>query len=134
MKNAVIIGSFRKHLPEILSIKLQLESLGISVLSPIDDDVVNPDDEFIVFKTDKTSDPKLLQDGVFEKIKRSNFIVLANIGGYIGRAGTLEIGYAIAHNIDIYTFEPTRDVHISPYCQLLNKIFPQLHLKTLTKT
>lgn len=125
---AVIIGSFRKHLSEIIRIKEQLEKFGVNVLSPIDESVVNPDDEFILFKTDQVTDPKLLQDGVFTKIKRSTFVVVANINGYIGRAGTLEIGYAIAQGITIYTLEPVNDIHLSPYCRLLNEIFPEINL------
>lgn len=125
---AVIIGSFRKHLDEIIEIKNKLEKCGVLILSPIDDDVVNPDDEFILFKSDQVTDPKLLQDSVFNKIKHSTFIVVANIGGYIGRAGTLEIGYAIAHGITIYTLEPVTDVHIAPYCRLITEVFPHCRL------
>jgi hypothetical protein len=109
--------------------------LGVrcTALSPIDDNVVNPDDEFILFKSDKTTDPKLLQDGVFTKIKYSTFVVVANINGYIGRAGTLEIGYAIAHGICICTLEPVEDVHISPYCRLLSEVFPEINVAAIAK-
>jgi nucleoside 2-deoxyribosyltransferase len=127
---SVIIGSFRKHLPEIINIKKQLEKFGVSVLSPIDENVVNPNDEFILFKSDLITDPKLLQDGVFAKIKHSTFVVVANIDGYIGRAGTMEIGYAIANGITIYTLELVNDVHIAPYCRLLSEIFPGINPKS----
>ncbi len=126
----VIIGSFRKHLGEIIKLKQQLEDRHVAVLSPIDEDVVNPNDEFIIFNSDPVSDPKLLQDSVFAKIKRSTFVIVANIDGYLGRAAILEIGYALALGISIYTLEPVEDPHLVPYCRLLSSIFPDIEIDT----
>lgn len=124
--STVIIGSFRKHLSEIISIKNLLELSNIKVLSPVEDKITNPEEEFIFFESDLILDPKFLQDAVFSKIKQSTFVVVANVNGYLGRATTMEIGYAIAEGIPIYTLEPMEDVHISPYSRLLIDIFPAI--------
>jgi hypothetical protein len=124
--STVIIGSFRKHFHEIIELRKELEKLEIAVLSPKDCIITNPYDEFVIFESDSTSDAKLLQDAVFTKIKYSTFVVLANFNDYIGRAATLEIGYAIAHGISIFTLNPVKDVHLKPYCRLLSEIFPSL--------
>lgn len=123
---AVICGSFRKHLPQIITLKKMLEKHKIAVLSPAGDTSINPDEEFILLDTDPVSHPKLLQDSVFAKIRRSSFIVIANIDGYLGKAAILEMGYAIANGIDIYTVETITDPNLHPYCKPLSELFEEI--------
>lgn len=122
----VICGSFRKHLGEIASLKTLLEQRGIRVLSPAGAVAQNPDEEFIILDSDPIQVPKLLQDSVFAKIRRSTFVVIANIDGYLGKAALMEIGYSIANGIDVYTVEPVNDPNLMPYCRTLSDIFPDL--------
>lgn len=122
----VIIGSFRKYFYKIVELIKEVEKLQIKVLSPKDCTIINPDDEFVIFQSDVTSDHKFLQDVVFSKIKISSFVLLANFNDYIGRAATLEMGYAIAHGISILTLRPVKDSHLKPYCRLLTDVFPSL--------
>jgi hypothetical protein len=124
----VISGSYRKHLSQILHLKQHLENQEVAVLSPSGHAAINPTEEFIVLDSDPVSHPKLLQDSVFAKIRRSTFLVVANVGGYLGRAAILEIGYAIAFGITVYTLEPVEDPNLMPYCRLLSEVFPDLEL------
>lgn len=122
----VICGSLRKHLTEIAFIKKLPEEMGIGVLSPRGVVAKNPDEEFILLDSDPIDGPKLLQDSVFAKIRRSTFIVIANIEGYLGNAAIMEIGHATAYGIDIYTTEPVEDPNLIPYCRPISDIFPHL--------
>lgn len=122
----VISGSFRKHLFLIAKLKNELELNYISVLSPVGDVAINPDDEFIILNSDPISHPRLLQDSVFAKIRRSTFLTVANVNGYLGKATILEMGYAIALGISIYTIEAVEDPNLAPYCRLLHDVFPDL--------
>ena len=124
----VISGSFRKHLKEIMLLKKELENAYVTVLSPTGECAVNPDEEFIILDSYPITHPKLLQDSVFAKIRRSTFLVVANFNGYLGKAAILEIGYAVATGISIYTVAPVEDPNLSPYCQLLSEVFPNLDL------
>ena len=124
--SAVISGSFRKHLSQIIRLKQELELCHVTILSPEGNLAVNPNEEFIVLDSDPVSHPKLLQDSVFAKIRRSTFLVVANYDGYIGKATTLEIGYAIALGLSIYVVEPVEDPNISPYCKLIQEVFPNI--------
>ena len=54
--------------------------------------------------------------------------MIANIDGYIGKAALMEIGYAIAHGISVYTIEPVEDPNVSPYCRAVSDIFPDFEL------
>jgi hypothetical protein len=129
----VICGSFRKHLTQIFRLKEELERHHISVLSPAGNAAVNLHEEFIVLDSDPVSHPKLLQDSVFAKIRQSTFIVVANVDGYLGHAAILEMGYATALGITIYTLESIKDPNLTPYCRLLNEIFPHLSLMKTDK-
>ena len=124
--NTVICGSFRKHLPEIVLLKKLLEEKSIGVLSPGGSSAINPSEEFILLDSDPIDNPKLLQDSVFAKIRRSTFIIIANIDGYLGKAALMEIGYAIAQGIDVYTIEPINDPNLRSYCQLISHVFPDV--------
>lgn len=134
MKNApsnpdiytVICGSFRKHLQHIVILKKMLEKHRIGVLSPAGHVSMNPDEEFIILDSDPVSHPKLLQDSVFAKIRRSTFIVIANVGGYLGKAAIMEMGYAISQGIAIYTLEEIHDPNLRPYCNPLSTLFEDI--------
>jgi len=123
----VISGSFRKHLREIMLLKQLLENAHVTVLSPTGNCAVNPHEEFVVLDSDPVTHPKLLQDSVFAKIRRSTFLVVANFDGYLGKAAILEIGYAIATGISIYAIEPVEDPNLSPYCTPISAVFPNIN-------
>lgn len=125
--STVISGSFRKHLHKIVRLKQELERQHVKILSPAGDLAVNPGEEFIVLDSDPVSHPKLLQDSVFAKIRRSTFLVVANFDGYLGRAAVLEIGYALAIGITVYAIEPVEDPNLQPYCRPLQEVFPNIN-------
>ncbi len=120
----VISGSYRKHLKELLKLKSCLEDNYIEVLSPAGETAVNPGDEFVVLQSDPVEDRRVLQDNVFAKIRTSTFLVIANFDGYIGRAATLEMGYAIAQGLMIYSVEDISDPNLEPYCSPLETFLP----------
>lgn len=122
----VISGSFRKHLKEISKLKMALELLGVQVLSPEVCEAINPEDEFAILESDPVDSPELLQPSVFQKIRGSTFLVVANFGGYLGAAATLEIGYSIAVGIKIYALEKIADPNIAPFCTSIFSVFPEL--------
>lgn len=129
----VISGSFRKHLSQIAILKNALEKLSIAVLSPVQCNAVNPDEEFILLDSDPISDPGILQSSVFAKMRRSSFLVLANFDGYIGKAAALEIGFAIAIGLKVYSLEQVSDPNIAPFCSLITDVLPELQPNTINK-
>lgn len=122
----VISGSYRKHLSHLMELKSQLESRGIIVLSPVGTHALNPNEEFVLLNQDPIQDHRLLQDSIFGKMRTASFHVLANVDGYIGNAGLMEVGYAIALGLQILTLEPVNDPNIAPYCRSLEVVFPEI--------
>jgi hypothetical protein len=122
----VISGSYRRHLQELYELKKEIERLGILVLSPVGTFAVNPKEEFIFLDADPICNQRLLQDSIFAKIRSSSFLILANFEGYIGKAASMEVGYALAFGLQILSIEPVEDPNIRPYTQPLQSIYAKV--------
>lgn len=122
--STVISGSYRKHFKEMLEVKQYLLRERIKVLAPVSAGVVNPGEEFVLLDDDPIHDPRILQDSILAKIRESSFLVLANVDGYIGKAATFEMGYAVSQGIQILTLESVEDPNLAGYCRLFSDVFP----------
>ena len=114
-QKTVICGSYRKHLNEIFNLRAMLTGKGVSVLAPLGTCAINPNAPFVVLDSDVTNDPKTLQNTIFEHIRQSDFIVVGNKDGYIGRATAMEIGFALASGKRVYATENVTDPNLKPY-------------------
>lgn len=124
----VISGSYRRHLRELYQLKQEIEKLGILVLSPVGSSALNPEQEFVFLDADPTRDKRLLQDSIFAKIRTSSFLILANFDGYIGKAASIEVGYALAFGLQVLSIALVEDPNIKPYARLINEVFPEFNM------
>lgn len=106
----VISGSFRKHYDDIREMIQQFEGLDIRVLAPKHSEIINPDDEFVFLETDESSCPKTLECEHLNAISQACGLYLCNVGGYIGPASAMELGWARAFGKMVFTKEPCDDV------------------------
>jgi NTP pyrophosphatase (non-canonical NTP hydrolase) len=110
-----ISGSFRKFYPEITNAIDVFSEREIEVLSPAKSKIVDPSAEFVIFESDETTDVKELEDKHLDAISNSDALYVINPGGYVGNSAILEIGYAIALGIPIYTSGPIEDQTLAAY-------------------
>lgn len=112
-KKCVIIGSFRKHINLVNYIVNLFKKNQIEVLSPETCNVINPDDNFVLFDYD----PPILNEGeiqtiVLKKMHIVDFVYLINPEGYLGKSAAFEIGYAFANNLKVFSFEKiSKEMH-----------------------
>lgn len=106
----VISGSFRKHYDYIRELIQQFEGLDIRVLAPKHSKIVNPEDEFVLLETDESIHPKTLECEHLNAISQACALYLCNVGGYIGPASAMELGWARAFGKMIFVKEPCDDV------------------------
>ena len=109
MYYTTISGSLRKFLKEISDYYLEFESHGVKVLSPKISKIKNPDDQFIYFEEDGNKPIKYIEKNHLLNIAQSDFLFVVNPNGYIGNSTLLEIGYALAKNIKIFSSEVFED-------------------------
>lgn len=89
----VISGSFRKHLPDIIELKKQLEMDGIEVLKPNNIDVIDNQEnpEFIKFSGEEEKSEYDLEQEYLEAIFKSDAHIIFNKDGYIGSSALAEL-------------------------------------------
>jgi len=110
----------------MLILKECLQEARIRVLAPVSSEQLNAGEEFIILNADPVSDPRTLQDSIFAMIRTTTFLVVANVGGYLGNAAVLEIGYALAQGNQILTVEPVADPNLGAYTRELGSVFPEI--------
>lgn len=100
--SVVLIGSFGKHMPQIVEAAQTFRRFGYEVLSPpgiasgIAQVKPSSSDDFLVLEADDPVDPKTLQDRVLAKMQRASFVYWVNPDGYIGKSTAWEFGNAHA--------------------------------------
>ena len=112
----VVSGSFRRFFAEIQKTVLAFESLGMAVLSPAASKVINLGEEFAILSTDKTSDPKALEQAHLDAIAKADALYLCNPEGYLGNSSVMELGFALALGKPVFCKEIATDFAIKLFC------------------
>jgi hypothetical protein len=107
----VIIGSFRKHYSEMINVIKLFAENDIEVLSPRISNILNPDEEFVIFDYDpEGASIREIEDLVLKKMHKSNFVYIVNPGGYIGLSASFEIGYCHGNSLRVYAMERSSEL------------------------
>lgn len=108
--NVVISGSFRKHLSEIGIAISNFKKIGLNVLAPNTHITTDKHKDFILLQSDdmrKSAD--VLESDFLKQIKRSDFLYVANVDGYIGLSACTEIGFALINGISVVVAEKIKE-------------------------
>lgn len=98
-----VSGSFRRHLPAIEQAVETLRDLGVVVLSPADPRVAGSFGDFLFVRSDIRRSIKGVQNRHLEAIGRSDFLWLVCPDGYVGQSAAMEIGFAVAAHVPVYS-------------------------------
>jgi hypothetical protein len=123
-----VSGSFTKHLAEIQRAVSEFEAAGAQVLSPARPTVVDSVEGFVFVASDLNRSPRLVQDRHLAAIGQSNFLWLVCPDGYVGQSASLEIGYAVARGIPVWTQHLPNDLTLRQYVGLRQGCFEALQL------
>lgn len=104
-KSVTISGSYGKHLSRILEARADFLGLGVRVLRPASDQVLESEEGLVRMAGDPAT-PGALRAAQFQAISGADFLYLVNPGGYVGPAATLEAGYAYRGHTPIFAAEP----------------------------
>jgi hypothetical protein len=100
-----ISGSYRKHLGRILAAKRQFEALGLVVLRPEAETILESEGALVRLEGD-SDDLGAIQEAQLRAISASDLVYVVNPGGYIGTSATLEVGWARRAGITVVSAEP----------------------------
>ncbi len=119
MLKATVSGSFHRHMHKISQAVIELRELGVRVFSPADPRVVDHFEDFLFVASDIVRSIRLVQDRHLESIRASNFLWLVAPDGYVGQSASMELGFAIANSVPIFSSSKPSDLTIQQYTQIV---------------
>lgn len=113
--NVTVSGSFHRHINAIKEAVREFNELDVRVLSPADPRVVDSTGQFLFIASDKHRSIRLVQDRHLSAIIHSDFLWLVDPDGYVGQSASLELGFAIAYGIPIFSEVLPHDLTLHQY-------------------
>jgi hypothetical protein len=110
-----VSGSFHRHMEVITAAVQELTSLSVLVLSPADPRVVAQQGEFLFVASDRVRSVRLVQDRHLESIRAADFLWLVCPDGYVGQSASMELGFAVAGGIPIFSAHAPSDLTLRHY-------------------
>lgn len=114
-----VSGSFHRHLKEVAAVVAKLGDLGVEVLSPKDPRIVACDGAFMFVASDKVHDVRRVQDGHLESIEYSDLLWVESPDGYAGVSVSMEIGFAVAIGVPVFSPCEFRDRTLREYVEVV---------------
>jgi hypothetical protein len=106
----------------------ELAALSIRVLSPADPRIVAAQGEFLFVASDPVRSVRLVQDRHLEAIRASSFLWLVCPDGYVGQSASMEIGFAAAIGMPIYSMHTPSDLTLRQYVKIVPSIAQAVRL------
>ena len=116
-KSVVLCGSFRRDPEQLKAVYLQLQELGLNILSPAFPNAESEKNGFVYLQNETGQDPMALEQVHLAAIKEADFVWFFAPGGYVGATGAMEIGFAHANGIPIYAETEIADVLLRSFVQ-----------------
>jgi hypothetical protein len=115
MLTATVSGSFHRFMPEVESAVHELAVRGVCVLSPAYPKVVDHIGEFLFVASDRVRSIRLVQDRHLDSIEGSDFLWLVCPGGYVGQSASMELGFAVANDVPVFSTDLPADLTLRQY-------------------
>ncbi len=122
MLKVTVSGSFHRHLHAITRAVYELTDLGVCVVSPADPRIVETFGALNFVASDEFRTIRLVQDRHLESIRSSDFVWLVATDGYVGQSASMEIGFAAAHGIPIFSADAVSDLTLCEYVQRVDNV------------
>lgn len=115
MLTATVSGSFHRFMPEVERAVHELAARGVRVLSPAYPKVVDHIGEFLFVASDRVRSIRLVQDRHLDSIEASDFLWLVCPGGYVGQSASMELGFAVANDVPVFSTDLPSDLTLRQY-------------------
>ena len=118
--DVVLCGTFRKDVEGLRRSFEHLKDLGFNVLSPSNVDVVKETNGFVYMQGEESQTAERLEINHLEAIERARLIWLHAPEGYVGPTAALELGFAKASGIPIFSTSRPTDQAFSSFVTLVD--------------
>jgi hypothetical protein len=106
----------------------ELAALSVRVLSPADPRIVAAQGEFLFVASDPVRSVRLVQDRHLDAIRASSFLWLVCPDGYVGQSASMELGFAAAISMPIYSTRAPRDLTLRQYVKVVPSLAEAVRL------
>jgi len=110
---AVLCGSFRRDVEGLRSDYRSLVEMGCRVLSPLTLDWALERDGFVFSAAEEAEDPRDIEQRHLTAMRQAHFVWLHSPAGYVGRSAAMEVGYAHALGLPIFTRTLPEDITLA---------------------
>jgi len=114
-----VSGSFHRHIYEISRVVAEFLELGVIVLSPSDPRIVGQHGDFLFVASDRVRSIRLVEDRHLASIRASGFLWLVAPDGYVGQSASMEMGFAAANNVPIFSSSRPSDLTLQQYVRIV---------------
>lgn len=127
MTKVTISGSFKRDPEGLALVYADLVAAGCEILSPLSAIPVRAEDGFVFMEGDEL-DRIAIERRHLHSIEESNFLWLHAPKGYVGVSAAMEVGWAVAKGIPVFTTDTPTD----PVLQDMVHIVPRLKIGAYT--
>lgn len=122
LKDVVLSGTFRRDPDGLRLAYQQLSDLGFNILSPGNVSIESEQDGFVYMEGESRYSPQDIESRHLDAIQRSAFVWLHAPDGYVGISGSLEVGFARAVGVPVYTGSEVHDPVVRQFVQKLESL------------
>jgi NTP pyrophosphatase (non-canonical NTP hydrolase) len=120
--NVVLSGSYRRDREGLGEAYTELLERGCRVLSPLGVDFVAEKAGFLFGAAELDQSPETIEARHLARIEEANFVWLHCPDGYVGLSAALEVGFAHAVGVPIYSASSPGDVALAGFTSLVRSI------------
>jgi NTP pyrophosphatase (non-canonical NTP hydrolase) len=111
----VVSGSYRRDIEGLRLVHQELQDLGCVVLSPRHVQPATEVSGFVFMKGEETETPNRIELRHLEAIERAAFMWLHAPEGYVGLSASLEVGFAHAQGVPVFSCDSVADLTLSSF-------------------
>ena len=118
--DVVICGTFRRDVEGLRNSFDELRDLGFNVLSPARVDIATEEQGFVYMRGEETQTPENLELRHLEAIQRARLVWLHAPEGYVGPTAALELGFARASGIPVFSTGQITDIALRAFVKIVS--------------
>jgi NTP pyrophosphatase (non-canonical NTP hydrolase) len=116
----VLSGTYRKQFEALKRAYEEFRDLGCTILSPSNVSIVREEHGFVYMRGEETQTPESIEERHLDAIQKASFVWLHAPDGYVGPTAALEIGFATAVGIPVYSREMPTDKILGSFVRLVD--------------
>ena len=115
----VLCGTYRKDPEGLRRAFERLKDTGFSVLSPSNPFIETEEQGFVYMRSENLQTPNKIEDKHLDAIQHADFVWFFAPDGYVGPTGALEVGFARASGVPVYTDTTLKDLTIKNFVEVV---------------